>query len=1075
MVKAKSGIRKYFSYKSFFNHKASLKAEDGDESISELSMGSSSIRSRRSKEAGNLDLDGYTRKSRRHSSATRSEQSSAPDLRVISNGPTTAVDKLMSEEQQHLSKQMSNSSPELDMKARRRQLRRERRFNQMSQINSGESLDTADEFSSSRKSTESSERLSIAERRSRRSGANLGIENGVVPSGGKELTTPKVNESPRSPKLNMKQRFDVDEQPERKPLRERLASRKTSVESKESDDTSRSGRRSSRGTSVTNHEDPPSQAQVQRKPSLSETGDSKRKMLRMFYGQSVDKTDVELANEANAQKSSPDMPETIQERKVSLDKAKKTTATAKMPDENSGSVEKHQTKESDEIAKGSVQAKQQKLTSKPSIEVQKEPAKPAGDKAGLISRVKTAITKPFETASSPAAAQPRTPDVGRTAEDIELELRILRTRPLIINQFDFSDLKEEDDEDAFAAPKPANASATAGGPPMPPPPPGFSGGPPPPPPGFAPPPPPPGPGCPPAPPPLGDGFSSSRRDHSRKLVRLFWQEVKGHPAANRLNKTIWSNIDPVEVDTKKLEHLFENRSKAGTLKRADSEERLGKKEINVLPLKRAQAINIVLTKLPPIRAIKQAILDMDAAVIDREGIEKITMMLPTEEEKTKIQEAQMQLPDLPLAHAEQFLLTLSSINELCPRLNLWSFRLDYDNSERETAEALSDLKQTVDQMKMSSTFRRILATLLSIGNFLNGVKIKAFHLDYLSKVPEVKDTVHKQSLLYHLCNMVMEKYPESSDLYSEFGAVHRCCRVDFENIGTVLHKLDEQCKRSWEHLRLIAKHDSSSPLKARLTEFLADAGERIAILKVVHRRVINRFRKLLLFLAMNQKAAKDTKPHEFCKVISEFSLEYRTVRQRVLDQKRKKEDHRKRTKTRGKLITEFGAYGKVDQTTTQSTDTTAVPVHQTNHNATDKVDLTAFHNAIVGEGGGKDSLKSSKGRQRASSTRPSIIPTNKDNENKHRQQQEKHGVSNSTVNNNNNYDTDDQTDQMMDMLVKSATSAEKRTRIRKNRAKEGKTVRKSVRRTRTLKNGLSPEEIEALQVQVDKSKKQISV
>ncbi len=99
-------------------------------------------------------------------------------------------------------------------------------------------------------------------------------------------------------------------------------------------------------------------------------------------------------------------------------------------------------------------------------------------------------------------------------------------------------------------------------------------------------------------------------------------------------------------------------------------------------------------------------------------------MLPTEEEKTKIQEAQMRLPDLPLAHAEQFLLTLSSINELSPRLNLWSFKLDYDNSEREAAEALSDLKKTVDQMKLSTTFRRILATLLSIGNFLNGVKVR---------------------------------------------------------------------------------------------------------------------------------------------------------------------------------------------------------------------------------------------------------------------------------------------------------------------------------------------------------------
>ena len=101
-------------------------------------------------------------------------------------------------------------------------------------------------------------------------------------------------------------------------------------------------------------------------------------------------------------------------------------------------------------------------------------------------------------------------------------------------------------------------------------------------------------------------------------------------------------------------------------------------------------------------------------------------MLPTEEEKSKIQESQMQFPDLPLAHAEQFLLTLSSINELCPRLNLWAFKMDYDTNEREAAESLSDLKNTVEQIRKSVTFRKILATLLAIGNFLNGVKVTKY-------------------------------------------------------------------------------------------------------------------------------------------------------------------------------------------------------------------------------------------------------------------------------------------------------------------------------------------------------------
>ena len=56
-------------------------------------------------------------------------------------------------------------------------------------------------------------------------------------------------------------------------------------------------------------------------------------------------------------------------------------------------------------------------------------------------------------------------------------------------------------------------------------------------------------------------------------------------------------------------------------------------------------------------------------------------MIPTEEEKTKILEAQMENPDTPLGTAEQFLLTLSAVSELESRLNLWAFKLDYDANE----------------------------------------------------------------------------------------------------------------------------------------------------------------------------------------------------------------------------------------------------------------------------------------------------------------------------------------------------------------------------------------------------------
>lgn len=210
----------------------------------------------------------------------------------------------------------------------------------------------------------------------------------------------------------------------------------------------------------------------------------------------------------------------------------------------------------------------------------------------------------------------------------------------------------------------------------------------------------------------------------------------------------------------------------------------------MLDPKRSNAINIAMTKLPPARSIRTAILKMDSTVITREGIEKILNMLPTDEEKERISEGQNANPDLPLGSAEQFLSILSSIPELHSRLKLWAFKLDFENIVKEIADPLMDLKAGIDTLKQSFTFKCILSHLLSIGCFLNGTLTKGFQIDYLSKVPEVKDTVHKHSLLHHLCNMVIENNPNSTDLYSEIGPINRAAKADFSELANNIKYLE---------------------------------------------------------------------------------------------------------------------------------------------------------------------------------------------------------------------------------------------------------------------------------------------
>ncbi|XP_044063493.1 FH1/FH2 domain-containing protein 3 isoform X5 [Siniperca chuatsi] len=628
-------------------------------------------------------------------------------------------------------------------------------------------------------------------------------------------------------------------------------------------------------------------------------------------------------------------------------------------------------------------------------------------------------------------------------------------RELRIKEMDFTDLRDEDDMDIVDMDSVMGSGDLIPPPPPPlcnaalPPPPPLFGCPPPPPilGKMMPPPPPFMAPIPPPSPQLGRG-EMPLFQKKKKTIRLFWNEVRPVDWQCKSHKfckeSLWSKLEPIKLDTSKLEQLFESKSKELSVTKKAAVD--GKRqEIIVLDSKRSNAINIGLTVLPPPRTIKTAILNFDEYALNKEGIEKILTMIPTEEEKQRIQEAQLVNPDIPLGSAEQFLLTLSSITELSARLQLWAFKMDYELIEKEVAEPLQDLKEGMDQLEKNKTLRYILTTLLAIGNFLNSTNAKGFELSYLEKVPEVKDTVHKQSLLHHACSIVVEKFPDSTDLYSEIGAITRLTKVDFDQLQDNLAQMERRCKASWDHLKVIAKHEMKPALKQKMSDFLKDCAERIIILKIVHRRIINRFHAFLLFLGHPIYAVREVSIHRFSKILSEFALEYRTTRERVLQQKQKRANHRERNKTRGKMITdseddddsESGKFGGAPSDTQESQPQGI----QYAEDAAEHENMKAvLKSSPQGGESGTSTVPGLRTRTRASSTRGRVPPWCSANDD--------------PVN-----CTDDTADEIMERIVRSATQGpSQRTQPRERR--RSRANRKSLRRT--LKNGLTTEEANAL-------------
>ncbi|GMT30881.1 hypothetical protein PFISCL1PPCAC_22178, partial [Pristionchus fissidentatus] len=627
----------------------------------------------------------------------------------------------------------------------------------------------------------------------------------------------------------------------------------------------------------------------------------------------------------------------------------------------------------------------------------------------------------------------------------------LKSRPLIINDLDFSELQmEEYEQDPLVVAKLAEVAQQRGLLPggmsmsngVPPPPPSGPGGIPLPPrlqglassSGAPAPPPPPPPGGIPPPPPL------TRRDASpgpskqipagTGTLKLHWKAAQAEPPPipTLKNKgTFWNKMEKATIDVSRFTSLFEQKKADAPVKKANGEAK--PQTLQVLSMKRSQAISIGLTKLPPINVIPAAILKFDSSVLNKDCIEKILKeMMPTSKEIEEIENKSAENPDMTLGNAEQFMMKLATIPCLLERLKLWIFTLDYKNCEKDIAEPLMDLQLAMKEMEESKSFKTAMGILLAMGNTLNGTDIAGFHIDFLQKASEYKDNVYKHTLVYHLAEYMIENYPQSSDLYSEFGAVARSSRIDYKELVDQLKKLERDCKASWDYLSKISKNDNSS-MRQRINDYLTDVAQRIHQLHAINKITQNRWHAFLLFFGYSVKEIGEFSdcPQNVFKKVNEFALEYRTTREKILQQRKRLADKRERNKTRGKIWALEGAEGApADGASTSKKSSAPKSMNaQERHEEMSRM-LTGLSEGAVGAGAGGD------GTLRRRGARPT---PERSFGNAVASQREAMRAD------------DDDNNEILDGLVKAAT-VQNETRERR---KARQFNRKSLRRTRTLK------------------------
>ncbi|KAJ3414886.1 hypothetical protein HDV05_005950 [Chytridiales sp. JEL 0842] len=282
---------------------------------------------------------------------------------------------------------------------------------------------------------------------------------------------------------------------------------------------------------------------------------------------------------------------------------------------------------------------------------------------------------------------------------------------------------------------------------------------------------------------------------------------RGSSSSTSSNKDAPLSPPDAEPDVKRFEELF--CFVPGTTKgpHGSSAPRMVQKAqfTTILDLRRANNVAIGMARYTRRKLtsgdLMSAIQTLDESVLGSEDLVCIQMMLPTRDERkllryyaetvmstsdnVELAASAAQIPKLPLAPAETYMLELMKDPKLEGRLGAFQFKLELNPEVEDLRLQIANMKKVCVALKTSDSLKDILKTVLQLGNLSNqeygagnssyrpwmGKEARAlgFKIEGLARLKDVKSADGKWSLMHFLVDMVKDDPLGNLDFTQEDG------------------------------------------------------------------------------------------------------------------------------------------------------------------------------------------------------------------------------------------------------------------------------------------------------------------
>ena len=248
------------------------------------------------------------------------------------------------------------------------------------------------------------------------------------------------------------------------------------------------------------------------------------------------------------------------------------------------------------------------------------------------------------------------------------------------------------------------------------------------------------------------------------LKGLMWTMI---PSAN-IKETIWEelNDEKVDLDIDFIEKEFAAKKSAVVCDPKKGEETQSKViKVSLLPAEKNKNMEIVLGKLKLSNStIKDALNQMDEAVLTINNVESLLNIIPTEEEVRTVES--FEGDHEYLGNPEKFSIEISKVSGYKERLLGIKFVKTYEDLVKELISKVDKINKILENIPKNKKFKQLVEEILAVGNYLNGTSARGgaygFQLDALEKINDLKmANFPKKNLLMYIIDRYEKKNNES--------------------------------------------------------------------------------------------------------------------------------------------------------------------------------------------------------------------------------------------------------------------------------------------------------------------------